>query len=205
MVFLGHGIGGIFIKDVSLLNQGSRRDEADDGQFFWKSSSPELRGFPSQWHQNLVNNTVGVIFLGTPHLTSENIADHENIMGLVTRPPTSRRTKSIDRKLLDLDLQNVYLRLLSEEFDTYIRAHRPDLPVLSIWDGRESKAMQVEEHNLLGRRWKAEKYVVCHKKITHHTTNNVYWPYMILTYAIDRYLRISQDWLAKRTDDGSRL
>ncbi|KAI4941414.1 hypothetical protein J4E86_010446 [Alternaria arbusti] len=143
MVFLGHGIGGIFIKD-----------------FFWKSSSPELRGFPSQWHQNLVNNTVGVIFLGTPHLTSENIADHENIMGLVTRPPTSRRTKSIDRKLLDLDLQNVYLRLLSEEFDTYIRAHRPDLPVLSIWDGRESKAMQVEEHKLLGRRWKAEKYVI---------------------------------------------
>lgn len=188
MVFLGHGIGGIFIKDVSLFNHGSRCDEGDDGQFFWKSRSPELRGFPSQWHQNLVNNTVGVIFLGTPHPTSENVADHENIMGLVTRPATSRRTKSIDRKLLDLDLQNVYLRLLSEEFDRYIRAHRPDLPVLSIWDGRESKAMRVEEHKLLGRRWKPEKYVVSRKETTHHTTNCCFSPYTILTYTIDYYL-----------------
>jgi len=143
MVFLGHGIGGIFIKD-----------------FFWKSGSLGLRSFPAQWHKDLVNNTVGIVFLGTPHPTNENKADHENILGIITRPPTSRRSKTIDRKLMDLDIQTGYVRSLSEEFDKYMRESLPTLPVLSVWDGRETKAMRVEETKLLGRRWKAEKYVV---------------------------------------------
>jgi hypothetical protein len=35
--------------------------------------------------------------------------------------------------------------------------------VLSIWDGRESKAMRVETTKVLGRRWTPKKYVVCHE------------------------------------------
>jgi len=167
MVFLGHGIGGIFIKDVSLLSHRSRRVEADEGKFFWKSGSLGLRSFPAQWHKDLVNNTVGIVFLGTPHPTNENKADHENILGIITRPPTSRRSKTIDRKLMDLDIQTGYVRSLSEEFDKYIRESLPNLPVLSVWDGRESKAMRVEETKLLGRRWKAEKYVVRHEATLH--------------------------------------
>jgi len=148
------------------LDHRLRRIEADEDQFFWKSSSLELRSFPAQWHKDLVNNTVGIVFLGTPHPTPENKADHENMMGIITRPPTSRRSKTIDRKLMDLELQTRYVCSLSNEFEKYIRESLPNFPILSIWDGRESKAMRVEETKLLGRRWRPEKYVVCHE--CHH-------------------------------------
>jgi hypothetical protein len=163
MVFLGHGIGGIIIKDVSPFNHELKREETDKDQFFWKASTPDLRGFPSRWYEDLVNNTVGIIFLGTPHFTPENIADQENIVGLITRPPTSRRSKTIDRKLLDMDIQTGYVHSLSKEFHRYIRESCPEMPVLSIWDGRESRAMRVEMTKVLGRRWTPKKYVVCHE------------------------------------------
>ena len=103
---------------------------------------------------------------------------------------------------MDLELQTRYVCTLSNEFEKYVRESLPNLPILSIWDGRESKAMRVEETKLLGRRWRPEKYVVCHKQITYATTKYCSSPYTILTHTIDCYLRTSQDWLAKRTDDG---
>jgi hypothetical protein len=182
--------------------QPRRRDNTNESQFFWKSGGAELRDFPTRWHEDLVNTTVGIIMLGAPHLTPANRADQENILGVVTRPKTSRRSKTLDKELMDLDWRTEYVRSLSEAFEKYISQFLPDLPVLSIWDGRESKAMRVEETKLLGRRWRVEDYVVCYV----HTIHSIiyFWPSRcnILTPAIDSQLRVSQDRLAKRRDDG---
>ncbi|KAH6866343.1 hypothetical protein BKA58DRAFT_459978 [Alternaria rosae] len=141
MVFVGHGVGGMIIKGI-----------------FWKSGGPQLRTFPSRWYEDIVHKAVGIALLRTPHLTKTNSTDRERILGVTTRPPTSRKSEPLLRKLLDLE-DTEYFRSLPEEFDKCIGQSVPCLLILSVWDGRESDAMRVEKTKL-GRRWRAEKSVI---------------------------------------------
>ncbi|KAG9196049.1 hypothetical protein G6011_01170 [Alternaria panax] len=140
-----------------------RRGNADEDQFFWKSSLAELRDFPTRWYEDIVKNAAGLILLGTTHLTHENhlLGYHENTPGLVTRPDTPKRYNTLSKELMDLNWRIEYVRALSGKFDKYVHQYIPDLPVLSVWEGQESKAMRLEESKrLLSRKWEEVHYTV---------------------------------------------